>query len=858
MGNNSLIPEPPVVDADSGLEDPRVFAALTDYLAQIEAGVRPDRESLLAAHADIADRLVGCLDAMELVQGATSSAGESLPYGTIIGGFRILREVGRGGMGIVYLACDASLNRFVALKVMKPLALADELARKRFLREAQSAATLRHDHVITVHQAGEDQGVPFLAMEFLYGESLEQRLRQGALPLAETLSIARQAADGLAAAHERGLVHRDIKPANLFLERNETATPAKLDTLTVDPIVTPKESSGINGATVFRVKILDFGLARLEEPDGHGELTRTGVVIGTPQYMAPEQAAGDPVDQRADLFSLGCVLYRMLTGVVPFKGDNLRAAFRAVMLEPPTSPRQLNPAVPKAVEELVLRLLAKEPGQRFQSAREVSEALRALEVAVASASATLDSKTTATATKPSHWRGVQVALMALALALIATVCWYALWRLPEAADSKPDAGRLIAAPKADAALPFVVLQADQVNRSEFATLTDALRGAKSGDTIEIHGNGPFVYDSLSLSGKSLVLRAGPGFRPVLQQKADAKTDRLSDPFLFANRSLVLEGLEFQRFSSEPAKNGWQGNTLVAKNAPLYVTHCRFVNDTLGNSHVLNASGWHCEVRNSLLLTRRNAGFGQVLGDRMGKAVFHNNLFFSVTHPLRVSFPDEYTHDFAIIFAKNTLIGQGLDFALITEPKPPADGSDKPRVYVEATDNITDPRKAAVPYVICFSQHQAAAWNQPGARLMPTAEAEVYFRKRVNWKEQRNLYPSGVRLFGLFIGSSDWTSSTLDVLHLANWNKFMGLASTGSTQGPILYQNKGLPTNLTKSLLELTPTDFRLAPGGTGKGMDKDGNDAGADVDQVGPGQAYEAWKLTADYQKWLKETGQKN
>lgn len=852
------------VTPDQSLEDTRVFRAVEEYLAAMQTGRRPDRAQFLACHADIANRLSGCLAALEAVEAAAPSAlgtgaeedAPPLAPGTVLGGFRVLRELGRGGMGVVYLAIDTQLHRPVALKVIRPGATADRFTRQRFVREAQANAALRHEHVVAVYQVGEDGGLPFLAMELLTGQTLEQRLGDGPMTVDEALRVARQTAEGLIVAHERGLIHRDIKPANIFLSIPDDPT--------VDGSDASVPSASFNsGARVTKVKILDFGLARTA--DGDSRLTQSGVRVGTPHYMSPEQAAGDAVDPRSDLFSLGCVLYRMLTGRLPFAGDNLRATMRSVILDTPKSAAELRPDVPAALADLTMRLLAKNPEDRPQSASEVRDSLLAIE-ATDSEQGVRQTVSTVTGAKVASRKWPMVAAAGLALVLVAVSLFASgAFRgepgpdIPEPAGTSgngPGNGNPPIVPVKDAAEPFLVHSPGTTKGQAFASLPDAIKKATSGATIEIHGNGPFVYDRVSFSGKMLVLRAGPGFRPVLRQRADAKTDRLSDPFLWADRPLVLEGLEIQRFSSAP--DGWQGCTVVAKDAPLYVTHCRFVNDTQEGSHVLNAHGWHCEVRNSLLLTRRNAGFGQVVSTKMSKAVFHNNLFFGTALPLRVNFPHEHTHDLVVAFSKNTLIGQGLDFALMTEPKSLAEGSGKPRVYLDATDNIIDPREASVSCVTCFSQHQSAPWNQPGARLMPTAEAEVYFRKSVVWKEQRNLYPSGVRFFGLFIGFSGpgGSESTLEVLHLANWDKFMGLASTGSMEGRILYQNEALPANPSPSLLALTPADFRLAAGSDGKGKDKDGNDLGANVDLVGPGPAYEAWKQTPAYLQWLKDTGQ--
>jgi hypothetical protein len=263
-----------------------------------------------------------------------------------LGGFRVLKELGRGGMGVVFEAEDERLGRRVALKVMRPEAAAHPQGRARFLREARAAAALTHDHVVPIFQVGEDGGVPFFVMPLLPGENLLARLqRPRALPVAEAVRVAAEMAEGLAAAHGAGLIHRDVKPANVWLTAPEG-----------------------------RVKLLDFGLAWTAE--GDVRLTHTGAVLGTPAYMAPEQAGGR-VDHRADLFGLGVVLYEMLTGRRPFAGDTVVEVLGSVLRGPPPAPASRNPAVPAALSALVLALLEREPSRRPATARQVAASLRA-------------------------------------------------------------------------------------------------------------------------------------------------------------------------------------------------------------------------------------------------------------------------------------------------------------------------------------------------------------------------------------------------------------------------------------------------------------------------------------------------
>jgi hypothetical protein len=261
-----------------------------------------------------------------------------------LGRYEVTAVLGWGGMGVVLKAVDATLRRLVAIKVIAPRLAANAAARQRFLREAQAAAAIRHEHVVTIHAVEEARGSPYNVMEYVPGMSLQERInRAGPLPLHEVLRIGMQTASGLAAAHALGVIHRDIKPANILLERG----------------------SG-------RVKITDFGLARAVDDPG---LTQNGTIVGTPEYMAPEQARGEAQDQRADLFSLGSVLYAMCTGRSPFRAATSLAVLRRVSEETPVPIAKINPEMPGWLVRVIARLHAKDPADRFGSAEEVAALL---------------------------------------------------------------------------------------------------------------------------------------------------------------------------------------------------------------------------------------------------------------------------------------------------------------------------------------------------------------------------------------------------------------------------------------------------------------------------------------------------
>ncbi|MGH7319158.1 MAG: serine/threonine-protein kinase, partial [Candidatus Rokuibacteriota bacterium] len=251
-----------------------------------------------------------------------------------IGKYRIVAHIGRGGMGSVYKAHDPLLDRMVAVKVMSEGADVDSDARARFLREAQSAARLNHPNIITVYELGEEHGRVFIVMEILEGEPLSRVIdRVPPIPLRQKLAVMIQICEGLGFAHQRGVVHRDIKPGNVFVLENG------------------------------QVKILDFGIARLTTSD----LTRTGFLMGTPNYMSPEQARGRRTDARTDIFSAGVVLYELLTGRKPFAGADYFETLERLRSEEPTWLGEIEPDLPSGLVDAVHRAMAKDAAERFQS-----------------------------------------------------------------------------------------------------------------------------------------------------------------------------------------------------------------------------------------------------------------------------------------------------------------------------------------------------------------------------------------------------------------------------------------------------------------------------------------------------------
>lgn len=313
-----------------------------------------------------------------------------------IGRYDVERVIGAGGMGIVFKAFDTELNRPVAIKVLAPNLAGNGSARQRFAREARAAAAVVHEHVVAIHNVETGGPAPFLVMPFVAGESLQQRIdREGPLGLKEILRISMQTAAGLAAAHAQGLVHRDVKPSNILLEDG-----------------------------VERALLTDFGLAQANDD---ASLTHTGFHPGTPQYMSPEQARGEAVDARSDLFSLGSVMYAMAAGRPPFRADTSLAVLRRITDTEPRPIREINPELPDWLGQLIARLHAKSPARRFSSAGELAATLGQCLAHVQHPTSTRLPETCRTSSRFSDnwsllaWRARNTTVLAIVLLLVVGV-----------------------------------------------------------------------------------------------------------------------------------------------------------------------------------------------------------------------------------------------------------------------------------------------------------------------------------------------------------------------------------------------------------------------------------------------------
>ena len=751
------------------------------------------------------------------------------------GPYDVIEVVGRGGMGIVLKARDPSLHRIVAIKVLAPALAANALARRRFIREARTAASVSHEHVVTIHAVDEVDGLPYLMMQFIAGPSLQARIdKSGPLKLEEILRIGMQTALGLEAAHALGVVHRDIKPGNILLE---------------------------NG--IERAMLTDFGLARAVHD---AAITQTGLIAGTPQYMAPEQVRDEPIDHRADLFSLGGVLYAMCTGCAPFSGSTPLSVMRKVCETEPTPIREINEEVPPWLAEIVNRLLTKDRSQRYQSAGEVArllgERLARLQSPKGRGEDRAADVPSGAQLQPREGRrarrwAVRLAVGILLVALVAAVLRpWTPWRPHPDDEEEPGPP---SAPRPSQT--FRVLAEGSRPERTFGTLAEAVDAAQSGDTIEVCWDGAFQTKPILIGrNKSLVIRAGEGSRPTIEVLSDRESLLLAD-----GASLVLEGLTLghgdpgdpKPWEPRPPQRLLPKALITCHEARLHAAHCRFlvrgpafrgprptrIGIALGcvPSCELRSCEFYGEYGAAINWSNRSPPTN---ADEQASVLRMHNCVHVGTEVLQVDYNGRQAVSFCL--SRNTLLGARLLCEVVGLP-PDASGSERrrgeSRLIVDASENVLD-------------------FNHVLATLQP-----LPVQSWLVWKGRRNVFAVEGQFITAFRDRRMVPDGAEQIVarNLQEWSKFWSNTDGDSRSGAVRYPggrrfelhgSPPLPPHDSSSARQFGPQDLRLVS------VKSEGGDAqaaeelagyGADVERVGPGGPYDAWRQSAEYQRWLED-----
>jgi hypothetical protein len=682
---------------------------------------------------------------------------------------------------------------------MKPEVAKNATARERFLREARAAAKLRSDHVVHIYQVGEDRDVVFLAMEFLEGMALDDWLKKGRTPtLAQAVRIGRQIALGLAEAHACGLIHRDVKPGNVWLESRHQG----------------------------RVKLLDFGLARGGSEQDH-QLTQSGTIVGTPAYMAPEQARGEKVDHRADLFSLGVVLYRLTTGRLPFRGDNTLSVLSSLALDTPPAPREVNPEVPPRLSALIERLMAKDRTQRPATAKAVADELAAIEreatqpapdertIQQASGRREPAVLTAKTPRPPTARRWLAAASLLLLLGGVAAAVVViirdrqgkevARVHVPEGGtvevkdgdgskENLPAKDQPAPQGRADRPKPFVLLRKG-AEAGAFKTFAGLWEEHQEGDEILVHGNGPFKLPAVQVKDRALVLRAGHGYRPVFHPD-ESVFESWKKPLgwlQLEKAALTVDGCDFMRGELPPEMP--LGPLVSGGDGPCIARNCRLWGVPFGGPRTSSLT-----IEDSLLSVGNGMSISLAPGCR---ATLTNNLLLAnsvryIYPPLIVEAPGGQT----VRLARNAICMSAYpnnrSSLLLLR------GDDVKGVTVTAENNLFD--------------FTAAGWNI-GWPL-------------VNWNLQKNEFVVGAFKERLsWRGKDNWYAGLEGGLKA--WNAALAEPEVNSHEVPPLPfgWRVDMPAEADKALpwwqaqLEAARRESGL-------------NDLGPDLSLVGPGDAY--------------------
>lgn len=603
--------------------------------------------------------------------------------------YNVLDCIGAGSMGIVLRAYDESLGRQVAIKVVAPELARNSSSRERFLREAKLAAGIEHENVVTIHSIDEHKGVPFFVMQLVEGQTLHELLeKSGPLPEAVLMRIATEAARGLAAAHEKSVVHRDIKPANILIEERTS-----------------------------RVILTDFGLAKAADD---ANLTRIGTVAGTPNFMSPEQAKGDPVGEQSDLFSLGAVLFTAATGEAPFACETIYGVLRKVCEEEPRFVTELNANISSRFSDLVARLLRKSPSERFSSANELVQALD---------SAALD-----TNSKQSGLASAWSTLLGIGCTLLLLWSLFHYW---------PDT-----AIKDQAQQVYSVVGSSR----RFASLGEAVRNAADGEIIEVDTDECVTESELSIEGKSLSIRAAAGCRPSIVQASESKS-----PWLTAKSSdLRLQGLRLVQSSSSQADSGpaaWMNDSFISTDASLVVEDC--ILEVNGRSAGLALDGKTCELKNTVVYSPNGACIKWFSQDdsslRATGCTLRGRYGILTFRPLFQGTTEAELDHCTIDTEKAILVGRSKRATSIETPV-----NRQACFLVQANNNFIN------------TQELVAVFRTPA---VDTGRAIRFLRNVVDWNGSSNVYASVIAFASVSRGGPDTREILLGSIE--EWQQYKG-------------------------------------------------------------------------------------
>ncbi|MBK7998280.1 MAG: protein kinase [Verrucomicrobia bacterium] len=674
-------------------------------------------------------------------------------------GYDVLEIAGSGGMGVVLKAHDPTLHRDVALKILSPNRAWNDTDAERFLHEARTIASLQHDHVVAIFSAGREKGLPYLVMPFHAEGTLERQLQlTPTLAANDVARIGLQLAHALEATHAKGILHRDIKPSNVLLE------------------------GGLE-----RVRLADFGLAEPVRTDDTG---RTKTIAGTPHYMSPEQARGEAIDARSDLFGLGALLYQLSTGRPLYDGADAANVLAQASRGEAKSVRVINAALPRALANIIDRMIAPRPKDRFASAREVVEALDRLANRAGRRSRLL--------------RKLVVSALAACLIVSATIL------LLDLSGRTAIINSLLCQRTGDT----------YYLRGRFGTfsrLPEAVAAGRPHDVIEARFSNEQVIDSFRIGGKPLTIRAAPGFTPILVATNNAQ------PFILADAPLTLEGLTLWRRT--PRVN----NTALisVEKAPLFLLNCRIARSRFQGQDVLV---WGRLRTVALNEAQPQQLFRALVAFQQGSEGFIENCVFATTQAAAIGLRASTNEPARLTFENNLIVADRTVFM-----RPEAVTSANLRFSRNAIvtagllelDETEPVRGLSLAFDDCVIDHTG------GALLRVNQGHGGELVAALQWTETNVLYAGG--------GSYVMNRRRRQLDSEDQWNEWVRLDSSNHK----LVSRQIFPETTVRSALTLNASDLNVEALQLRTGVRFEFN-AGI----VGEGKTYEAFRRSADYRKW--------